>query len=210
MVVASATTYIEGFGGEYTSYAVEIRDPRVDRDAGTLSVDVFTGERDGNSAIANNAVYTMTIDGQTAVDGEERSLASTTSEVRQATTLTGSVDPSKSAVGVSVTIAPVGWEDQPETLEFSVEIPEPEPDESLVTIASCSAGGRGVVGEEVVVSATARNDNPMTAPATVTITAGEQTVERKVSLSGGGEQTVTGAFTFDSPGEYESAAEVEL
>lgn len=209
MAAASGTMYVEGFQGEYTSYTVEIRDPRVDRDAGTLSVDVFSGERDGNSAIVNDAAYTMTINGETAVDGVERSFSGVSSPPRKSTTLTGEVDVSRSVVGVSVTVEP---SNQPgsETLEFTVEIPPPEPELSKLSIVSCSGDATVEPGEETTVDVTVRNDNPVTAPVTVTITAGDATAEEQVSLSAGGEQTVSATFTFDSTGDYKPSVEIEV
>lgn len=209
MTVASTTMYVEGFQREFTSYTVEVRDPRVDRDAGTLSVDVFSGERDGTSAIVNNATYTMTIGGETVVDGEERPFSGTSSSLGKSTTLTGDVDVSRSEVDVSVTIAPVG-EPGDETLYFTVEIPPPEPDPALVTTTDCSSGGEVDVGEETTVDVTLRNDNPVTAPVTVTIAAGGATAEKRVSLSAGGEQTVSATFAFDSKGDYKPTVEVAL
>lgn len=209
MAVVSSIMYVEGFQGEYTRYSIEIRDPRVDRDAGTLSVDVFSGDREGTSAIVNNAVYTMKIDGETVVDGEERPFSGTSSSLGKSTTLTGDVDVSRSEVNVSVTIAPVG-EPGDETLDFTVEIPPPEPEPSLVTITDCSGEATVEPGEQTTVSVTLRNDNPVTAPATVTITAGGTSAERRVSLPAGGEQTVSAAFAFDSKGKYQPTVEVAL
>lgn len=94
--------------------------------------------------------------------------------------------------------------------QVNVRVPQPDPKASLVTITSCSEGATITPGEQAAVEATVRNGNPVTAPATVTITAAGASAERRVSLPAGGEQTVSATFAFDSPGEYEPTVEVAL
>lgn len=209
MSIAAATTvYVEGFEGRYTSYALEVRDPRVDFEDETVTIDVYTGKRDGNSAIVEEADYVLSAGGQEIARKEGAEWNARSSEVDEAVSLTGEIDTNTSEASLSLDVTLPEW-DASETVDFDVEIPDQVSEDDLSV--DCSADPSQVtVGERVTVTATVSNDADTEADVEIVIELAGATDETTEVVSGGESVEREAAFEMEEAGEYEPRVNAEL
>lgn len=208
-IVASRSLWVEGFQGQITSYTVEARDPRVDRDAGTLSFDIYTGNREGSSAIIQNAVYTVSVNGQQVIE-DERNFPARTGYMDKASTFIVDVDPTQTQVDVTVGVDVVG-EPGDTSLSFTAEIeqpPEPVTDDDISSSCSLSTTDT-IVGNPVTVFADVVNNGEQAAAVDVTVSAGGVSETSRVELDSG--ETTSVSVEFDLPvGEHQSSVSTSV
>lgn len=204
--IASTTVNIEGFRGQYTSYAIEVRNPKVDGD--TVSVDVHTGNRDGDSAIVEEANYVLHADGSEIDRKEGANFNNSSSSVSRAVTLSGEADTSSGTLPMSLELTFPAWSGS-ETLDFEVDI-EPEVSESDLLVSCSRKPAEVTVGERVTIIATVENTAEADANVDIVVELAGATDEMTETVSAGETIEREVQFEMEEEGEYESEVRVSL
>lgn len=191
--VASAVFNVRGYKDRYTSYVIEVRNPTVDFGSGTISVDVWTGKREGNSAIVQEANYSLAANGTEIASLTDADFTGTSSSLGKAVTISGPIDTSQSSVRLTLTTVLPAWDDATEEMGFSVDIPQPVTSDDLSV--SCSVSPPNVApGESVTVSGTVENSGDGAASVDVTVAAGDVSETERLEIAAGGTGTVEVEF----------------
>lgn len=208
MPAVTFSEYVEGYQGEYTTYNFEVgpdSDPvQYDPASQTVTVPVHA-ERDGNSAIIQDAVFTLRQGGSVIAESGEVGITGNMSETA---VLEGEIDREGSSTTLDV-IFRSEVEDAEASGSFEIATPAPLSRDDLSV--SCSVGSQSVEpGESVTVTATVENPTTMDGSGTVTISVSDATAEESVDLPAGESVTVEGTFELSEVGEYQPSVEVAL
>lgn len=203
MTVASGRISASG-----SSYRVDIRNPRVDLNAGTLTVDIYTGDRSGVTGFIQEAAYTMRIDGEVVAEIPDGRFSPVDGYMEREDPLSGPVDVSKDTVAVEVVVEAFNWGTEL-SLSFDVDIPALPPERGDISTDCSLSAQEAVVGDEVTVTAAVSNAAESPASVTVQIAAAGASETVDLTVLSGGSGSASATFTFDSPGDYTPEITVE-
>ena len=201
MTVSTLRLAIQGFQGRYTTYPMEVVDPSYNRNSGEFSVSI-TSERNGRSAIVNNAVAELYVNGTKIAEGSDAPSAYGGEWV----TLTGTTD-AQPPFDVEVVVTAPEWDNESGSGGFTFELPFQE---SAVTV-TCEQGDAEItVGDQVAVPFIIENENSGAAFVSIGVTFGGATATIEATVPGGGSESVSTTFEPTETGQFTPTVSVSV
>lgn len=187
-----------GIGANGTSYQIEARNPSFDMEAGTFSVEIFTGDRNGRTGFIRSANYTMRVNGGVVDEISDGQFAGR-EFMSKAQTLSGNIDTTESSLFVEVNVEAFAW-DSSVRMTFTVDVPKPQRGDFQV---DCSLTDSEIVaGDTATVSAVVSNGGDLDGKVVVSVSAAGVSEQRTLTIPAGGSGTIETTFAFDATGDY--------
>ena len=192
-VVASANVYASG-----TGYGIELRNPEF-KEPDQFSVELFTGNRQGDYAIVQDGVWEMIIDGE--VVGTFEGFSPMSVFLNDLGVLTGTKVPDSPETDVTVTYVNEYWGID-ETFNFTAESTVTD-----ISVQGCSTLNDDVtMAEDITVELPISNSGGKTGTVEITILFnGEEVMVDEVEMEGYSAQTVI----YEIPPKEEGDIDVE-